>query len=88
MKNVDVKFRTIAYGFYAVAAGVTLLKASGVIDDIERKVKNIQIKKPEISFKKKEKKAEEIIENPVIKDAISNTYYSECFRHGGYKGNN
>lgn len=77
MKFKATDFRAICYGIAAVTTGFAALYQSGALDKVVNKGKeNIN------KFKKKEKV--EVINNPVIQQATSNLYYSECFRNGGY----
>lgn len=70
----SVAFRTVCYGVAALCMGVKALSDSGVLE----KAKEVRI--PKINFRKQK---EEIKENPIIKQAVENVYYAECFRHGG-----
>lgn len=70
----SVEFRTVCYGIAALCMGMKALSDCGVLE----KAKNVKI--PKINFRKQK---EEIKDNPVIKQAVGNVYYAECFRHGG-----
>lgn len=81
MKIKATDFRAVCYGIGAVCTGIAALYQTGMLDKAIEGGKNIANK-----FKKEDKKSEVKIEqNPVIKEAVNNVYYSECFRHGGYR---
>lgn len=77
MKFKATDFRAICYGIAAVSTGFAALYQSGALDKVVDKGK-------EITNKLKKKEKTNVITNPVIQQATSNLYYSECFRNGGY----
>lgn len=80
MKFKATDFRAIAYGVSAVCIAAAELHRTGLLDKGVNGVKNITNK-----FKKGKKSDVKYIDNSVIQQAVDKTYYSECFRHGGYR---
>lgn len=88
MSKTD-KFVKFSYGVRALGVGLVLLgstysmvKDTGLIDKAVDSVNNM---KQKINNKKVQKvmdrSAEIYKDDPVVKEAIKNTYYSECFRN-------
>lgn len=79
-------FSKFSYGVRALSVSALLLTASynelknaGVFDAINNKVTEVKQKRRNKKLQKMLNKVES--KNPVIEDAIKNTYYSECFKN-------